>query len=190
MGVDIHQYNIIRFKDSTTVLQDGAQLTIRTERSDDGVEYEATDETYASSFIPELIPGRDSVMFAFMADGRGDAPFKIHPEPGIPEILLDPKWAEEKKLLTEGRFGDCWYYVTDLLAQLKKAAERIKWYMQVKAAKDPDYLKWGEVEEDEWQLKKIRKIIDDLTVSMKKNDDETAKKIDWEKTQICFNFDC
>ena len=190
MGVDIHQYNIIRFKDSTTVLQDGAQLTIRTERSDDGVEYEVNDETYASSFIPELIPGRDSVMFAFMADGRGDAPFKIHPESGIPEILLDPKWAEEKKLLTEGRFGDCWYYVIDLLAQLKKAAERIKWYMQVKAAKDPDYLKWGEVEEDEWQLKKIRKIIDDLAVSMKKNDDETAKKIDWEKTQICFNFDC
>lgn len=190
MGVDIHQYNIIRFKDDTAVLQDGAQLTICTDRSDDGVEYEANDETYASSFIPELITGRDSEMFAFMADGRGDAPFKIHPEPGIPEILLDPKWAEEKKLLTEGRFGDCWYYVTDLLAQLKKAAERIKWYMQVKAAKDPDYLKWGEVEEDEWQLKKIRKIIDDLTVSMKKNDDETAKKIDWEKTQICFNFDC
>ena len=186
MGADIHQFNIIRFRDGS-ILRDGVEYVDHIEKNADGFEYEVQEEVYKSDYVPELIPGRDSDMFAFMAGSRGDAPFKIYPEPGIPEWLDQPAQADIKEYLTKDRYGHCYYTAIDLLEKLKKAEARIEWYMRVKAAKNPEYIKYGEIDEDDIMLEKVRKMKEKLNRQITEGRDHP---INWTDTCICFNFDC
>ena len=174
MGVDIHQVNIlISSETKRAYCIDGETIL---------------GEDYKSNWMEELVPGRCSDLFAILAGVKGDM-FEITDKRNecIPEEA--PKELVE---MLKNRENAChsftWYYMSDLLQQLKWVKKKIGLYIQIRMWKNPEFIPYGEMDEYIALRNLVRGLIAKLEKGKMALADE-GKIEDFNASKVFFFFD-
>ena len=188
MGTDIHQYNLI-FKDGDYFLE-GEGFYNKTAKYLGWVFDESPNNgpvlyRYYSSYIPEIVPGRNYTMFGILAGVRGDSQYEFEDrQNGYPErlqMLIDASDRIRSKI-DDDTHSPVWYWlpqfqknVTELLKTIKKLTAKMKRYKKM------DKCLWDDYKYLTADLERI----DEKLKEAKENLGEES----WEKSIIFFNFD-
>ncbi len=174
MGCDIHQINIMI--DAKT----GEAYAIEGDTHDG--------DLYKSNYVDEFIPGRSYSLFAILAGVRGDE-FQITGScrVGIPDELSEDlkKYCEDPDYAMH---SFTWYYLADLLSELKWTKQKIKIFLQAMANRDPAFVSGGDIDEYRSIMISVNRWIRILKNTRQKLKDE-GREEDFKSSKIFFAFD-
>lgn len=176
-----HQYNILSKKENDEVIVSGAiQYSSKENRC------EATKQEYLSDAIPEIITEHSSEAFIKVLTGKNgrDAFALLHDE-AYPEWLNKPAQADLLDEFTRnGRNHVVCYSILDLITKLKVCAQRISEYIRIRSGQDPDYIRFGKINDETMLLEEVQRLHSKLTHQI----ESSWLGINWSMSYICFNF--